>query len=361
MQNQSGTSPSNVTVSFDQSNCVVFSSSALALGVSHWPKKVLVTGAGTLGTALVHELLNMGAEEIRVLDISEDSLWRLEEDIKCRKVTEAPATFVKLFLGDVRDMERMRLAMKGCDTIYHTAALKHVKYTNYNPIECVRTNVDAVGSLVVLAVESPDLVSFCNMSSDKAALPNNIYGDCKRTGERLTTWGWRISGKNFFSVRSGNFIGSRGSVLERWEKQGPNIELTDERMNRFFITPKEVARYITTLSTMSPQQTGGCVCTPFLKNFNMKTMAETYSRHFNMQGIMHGYKIIGAQEGEKLDEVIISDEEATRTIQTDELGWWTKPTKVDNPVLGAITTAVVPTMNDSETEDFLNKIMRWKA
>jgi UDP-N-acetylglucosamine 4,6-dehydratase len=333
------------------------------LSVAHWPRKVLITGAGTLGTALVHELLNMGAEEIRVLDISEDSLWRLEEDIKHRKVTEAPGTIVKLFLGDVRDMERMRLAMKGCDTIYHTAALKHVKYTNYNPIECIRTNVDAVGNLVVLAVESPDVVSFCNMSSDKAALPNNIYGDSKRTGERLTTWGWRISGRNFFSVRSGNFIGSRGSVLERWEKQGPFIELTDERMNRFFITPREIAKYITTLSTMSPQQTGGCVCTPFLKNFSMKTIADVILSHWKERNpnssLIPDIKIIGAQEGEKLDEMIISDEEATRTIQTDELGWWTKPTTVDDPVLGAITTAVVPTMNYKETEEFLSRIVGW--
>lgn len=183
---------------------------------------LLITGAGTLGTELVKVVNDLDEGyfgEIRILDHSEEALWRLEEQ------THPSRLPLKMFLGDIRDEERMRLAMRNVDTVIHTAALKHLRYTNYNPIECLKSNCEAVYKMIELAIELESVKTFINLSTDKACNPDNIYGETKRIGETLSTWGHRVSGKNIYSVRPGNFFGSHGSVFDRWQEQRRSGEI----------------------------------------------------------------------------------------------------------------------------------------
>lgn len=302
---------------------------------------ILITGAGTLGTALVKEITKedeLFQDDIRVVDYSEEALWRLEE-------ATGERNDVEVVLADICDRERMRLAMKDVHTVFHTAALKHVKYTNDNPIECIRTNIEGTANLLTLAVEN-DVRIFVNMSSDKACLPNNIYGDSKKVGERLTTWASTHGGR-YFSVRSGNFLGSRGSVFDRWKEQRTNgkIKLTSPHMNRFFIKPDQMAEWLVVMAEVAD---GGIVATPFVKNLNMGLVATVVAEKWGVD-----IEEVGAGAGEKLDEMLISHEEASRTAQQEHLGWWTYPHKVDMNVKGAISTNVVPVLGREETEYYL--------
>lgn len=314
-------------------------------------QNVLITGAGTLGTEIAKMLIRfdeLHCNSIRLLDNSEDALWRAEEALK-------PLTAVRVLylLGDIRNRQRMRLAMQGIDTVIHTAALKHVRYTNDNPIDTIETNAMAVAGIIEEAIESPTVNTFLNMSTDKACSPMNVYGESKRMGEYLTTWAWKVSGKRFFSARSGNFIGSRGSVLERWEEQRPSgrITLTDKRMNRFFIKPEEVAEYLVRM-TMYNYDNHGCIVIPFCYAFNMGIVANVVAKRWKVQ-----VEEIGAVEGEKFDELLANHEEASRTTQDIREGWWIHPKVVDNGQFGAMSTAVVPTMSKDATELYLEGLL----
>jgi UDP-N-acetylglucosamine 4,6-dehydratase len=306
--------------------------------------KVLITGAGTLGTALVKNL--MGYEcppQITVVDYNEEAIWSLEEAVPDTGQLWPP----KLVLADIRDKERMRLEMKGIGMVFHTAALKHVRYTNSNPMECIRTNVEGTMNLLTLALEA-DVPTFVNMSSDKACSPSNIYGDSKKMGERLTTWASSPT-RHYFSVRSGNFLGSRGSVFDRWKKQRASgkIKLTSPHMNRFFIKPEEFAEWL----IASPKYAmSGTVCTPFLKNLNMGVVAEVVAEKWGVE-----VEEVGPGYGEKMDE-IINGEEATRTTQS-QFGWMTHDYKVGGPIIGAINTSIVPTSGIEETRQYLEGIL----
>jgi UDP-N-acetylglucosamine 4,6-dehydratase len=314
---------------------------------NQYGKKVLITGAGTLGTALVKNLTNDPdrISEVRVIDQSEEALWRLEEAVP------NPTLPRKLFLGDIRDKERMKLAMRDVDIVVHTAALKHVRYTNYNPIECVRSNIDAVADIVTLAVESPTIKTFVNISTDKACAPENIYGESKRIGETLTNWGNRISGKEFYSCRFGNFLGSRGSVFDRWKNQVGGITLTDARMNRFFILPSEVAEFIVSTFFDDGMYYAGGVVIPMMKTFNMGRIAEVCSEAWGMN-----INVIGADKGEKIDEALVSTMESEYThayFGQHTNFWYISPEKVLDHLVGGIDSSMVPPASKIATRKYL--------
>lgn len=315
-------------------------------------QSVLITGAGTLGTEIAKALLSnkyrqLAVNDVRILDHSEDALWRVEEALKPLNDSR-----VRYLLGDIRDRHRMRLAMRGTDVVIHTAALKHVRYTNDNPIDTIGTNTTAVAEMIQEAIGGR-VTTFCNMSTDKACSPTNIYGESKRMSEFLTTWAWKISGKRFFSARSGNFIGSSGSVIERWKMQRPSgkITLTNKHMNRFFIKPDEVADYLVRM-TMYNYDNHGCIVIPFCYSFNMGIMAKVVASNWKVQ-----IEEIGAQEGEKIDELLANHEEASRTTQGIVEGWWIHPKPVENGQFGAMSTAFVPTCSRETTEIYLEGLI----
>lgn len=311
--------------------------------------KYLITGAGTLGTALIEALIDMnGAEynamEIRVLDFSEDALWRIEERFPK----------VKCLLGDIRDADRVRRAVTGVDTIIHTAALKHVRYTNYAPMECFKTNVMGTEHLLQAAVDE-GVGTFCNISSDKACAPTNVYGESKRMTEFLTQAAFERTGNRYFSCRFGNFIGSHGSVIERWkvQKESGTINLTDKRMTRFFIKPRAVADYI--LRQCISPFAFGTVCVPYMQAYNMGIMSTVVAKHYGVD-----VKHIGAFSGERLDEVVISHAEGKKTMHTSD-GWVYYGVGAlpegKTPINNAVATNNMGQANETETEKILDGLL----
>jgi UDP-N-acetylglucosamine 4,6-dehydratase len=312
---------------------------------------LLITGAGTLGRSIVNAVQRNNDSyygEIRVIDQSEEALWRLEEQMERGPIS------VKMFLGDIRDEERMKLAMRRVDTVIHTAALKHLRYTNYNPIECLKSNCEAVYKLIQLAVEMDNVKTFVNISTDKACNPDNIYGETKRIGETLTTWGWRISGKNFYSVRPGNFLDSHGSVFDRWREQrkGGQICVTDPKMNRFFIKQKDIGEFV--YWSQYGKTMGGMVLVPMMSCLNMGVVADVMADKWNVVVGM-----TGADEGEKFDEEIIGYHEADRTLACfaeEPEHFKIHPKKVEPHINTGISTKFIPSMTHGQTAKFLEEI-----
>src|SRR4051812_17395022 len=203
---------------------------------------ILVTGAaGTIGSALTQRLLPL-AKAVRCLDHSETELFFLHQRLQATGAM-APQ------LGDIRDLDRLRFAMSGVDVVFHTAALKHVGLGEYNPFEVVQTNLQGLNNIVRGALDA-NVERVVFTSSDKAVNPTNVMGASKMMGERLIAAANEIRGTRrtrFASVRFGNVIGSRGSVVPIFAGQllrGESITVTDEAMTRYVMTIPEAAALV---------------------------------------------------------------------------------------------------------------------
>jgi UDP-N-acetylglucosamine 4,6-dehydratase len=206
-------------------------------------KVVVVTGAaGTIGSALVEEIAQAGARSIRAIDNGESELFYLFERLR-NLGNIAP------MLGDIRDLERLRLAFRGADVVFHTAALKHVELGEYNPFEVVETNLNGLNNVIRAALDvEAERVIFT--SSDKAVHPTNVMGASKMMGERLVSAANEIRGTRrtrFASVRFGNVLGSRGSVVPIFAEaaiRGQTLTLTHPEMTRYVMTIADAARLV---------------------------------------------------------------------------------------------------------------------
>jgi UDP-N-acetylglucosamine 4,6-dehydratase len=312
------------------------------------PKRVLITGAGTLGTALARQL-HQRCLEVRMMDNSEEALWKLEEELP----HNASVTYM---LGDIRDGARVRQLMYGCDMCIHTAALKHVKYTNINPLESVDTNITGTRNLVSEAMECRTMERFVFISSDKACYPTNIYGETKRIGESIVGWADSqahrgMMMKSFASMRFGNFLGSRGSVFDRWKKQREDgtIHLTNPRMNRYFIKPKEVAEFV--IHQACNRDIGGTVVVPFMRNLNMGIIAKIVAEKWKVE-----VQVDEPVPGEKIDEAIIGEEEAYRTEMTKD-GFLIRPNVFDGSMTAQVSTRTTPVADKINTADYISEVI----
>lgn len=298
--------------------------------------KCLITGSGTLGTELAIKLLHrndwcspaLGPADgpvnctLVMLDHSEDALWRTQEAVK-KAVDDGilepyGASFISYKLGDIRNKETvMDILMPGklmpgkyvseVDTIIHTAALKHVTFTNDNVAECIDVNVNGTVNLLKCMRRS-QVMNFVNVSSDKACYPSNVYGQTKKLTEQATRWYAQETGRNIFSVRMGNFLGSRGSVIDRWKEQhtaAHPLALTDPKMNRFFIKPREVADFI--IKGIDKKWNDGDIYIPWMRVINMKDLVSAVATKWGT-----GYEIVGAMKGEKTDEMLVGYDEMER-------------------------------------------------
>jgi FlaA1/EpsC-like NDP-sugar epimerase len=312
------------------------------------PNRVLITGAGTLGTELARQLQNR-CLEVRVLDSAEEALWKLEEAL--------PHTGTVTYnLGDIRDQTRVRQVMYGCDMVIHTAALKHVKYTNTNPLEAVETNIIGVKNMVQEAMECRTLDRFVFISSDKACYPTNIYGETKRIGESIVAWAQGqahrgLMAKSFSSFRFGNFLGSRGSVFDRWKRQREDgtIHLTNPRMNRYFIKPREVAEF--TIKMSCSRDVGGTVVVPFMKNLNMGTIAAIVADKWGVE-----VQTDEPVPGEKINEAIIGEEESHRTEMNKD-GFIIRSNLFDGSISGQVSTRTTPVLDRVNTRAYIEEVI----
>ncbi|RJR46508.1 MAG: polysaccharide biosynthesis protein [Deltaproteobacteria bacterium] len=275
-------------------------------------KVILITGAaGTIGKEIVRQLLATEAREIRLIDNNESELFYLGNKYR----HHGPVT---LYLGDVRDEKKLLNVTQGVDLIFHLAALKHVGLSEYNPFEAVQTNINGVKHLVQAAM-SNNVPRVIYTSSDKAVNPTNVMGTSKLMGERIITAANIVNSNGrqiFSSVRFGNVLGSRGSVVPIFAQQiinGKKITITDARMTRFVMTIQEAAQLVLEAATLV---CGGEVLVtkmPVMRIVDLaRAMACLLAPQIGRDPEKITCKYVGATPGEKLYEELMTIEEVGR-------------------------------------------------
>jgi len=270
-------------------------------------KTILITGGtGSFGQACLKVLLeHYDVRAIRIF--SRDELKQSE--LQARYAGEPRLRF---FIGDIRDRERLVRATHGVDLILHAAAMKQVPVAEYNPFEAVQTNVIGAENVVAAAIENgvPHTLA---LSTDKAVNPVNLYGATKLCAEKIVTQGNAYAADSpvrFASVRYGNVVGSRGSVIPLFVRQAETGELTitDERMTRFWITLPQAVEFV--LSRV-PMMEGGEVYVPKIPSMRILDVADAIAPDATR-------RITGIRPGEKLHEVLLTEDEARHALELDD-------------------------------------------
>lgn len=269
-------------------------------------KVVLITGGtGSFGTAFVRHLLDEhDPSAVRIYSRDELKQWEMQRAFDDSRL--------RFLLGDVRSSERLRMATKDVDVIVHAAALKQVPACEYNPFEAVQTNVIGAENVVAAAIAS-DVPRTIALSTDKAVSPVNLYGATKLCAEKIVSQGNTYAGKDgprFASVRYGNVVGSRGSVVPLFLQQAElgELTITDEAMTRFWITlPQAVAFVIASLERL----VGGEVFMPRIPSMRITDLADAVA-----PGVPR--RIIGIRPGEKVHETLLTADEARNARRFDD-------------------------------------------
>jgi len=293
-------------------------------------KRILVTGGvGSIGRELVKKLLEYDPFIVRVFDNNETGLFDLENELNSNKI--------RPLVGDIRDKDRLLMAFEGIDVVFHASALKHVPLCESNPFDAVKTNV--IGTQNVLdAALSKEVGKVINVSTDKAVSPTNVMGATKLLAERLTISAnyYRGTKKTVFSsVRFGNVLNSRGSVIPLFTKQiqkGGPLTITDKKMTRFFMDIPSAVNLILTAGKISQGREIFILKMPAM---NISDLAHVMIEEF---GPKYGYapediqqQIIGKREGEKLYEELMTKEEAEYAYEDKEM-FLIMPQKITNEV-----------------------------
>jgi UDP-N-acetylglucosamine 4,6-dehydratase len=220
---------------------------------------------------------------------------------------------LRYFIGDVRDLDRLRRAMHGVDTVIHAAALKQVPACEYNPMEAIKTNILGSSNVIEAALDA-GVKKVMALSTDKAVNPVNLYGTTKLAAEKLFVQSNAYAGSAnscFSCVRYGNVVGSRGSVIPVFFKQRPNgkLTITDTRMTRFWLTLEQGARFVI---RCTEQMHGGEVFVPKIPSTHIVDLARVIAPDADLQ-------VIGIRPGEKLHEVLIHEDEARSTVELEDM------------------------------------------
>ena len=275
----------------------------------NWSEKVvLVTGGtGSFGKKFI-EIMLKEYHPAKIIVYSRDELKQHE-----MRVGGFTHPSLRYFIGDVRDLQRLERAFQGVDIVIHAAALKQVPACEYNPMEAIKTNILGSGNVVDAALNS-GVKQVLALSTDKAVNPVNLYGATKLAAEKLIVQSNAYAGGRelrFSCVRYGNVVGSRGSVVPIFIKQRQNgkVTITDERMTRFWISLEQGVRFVI---RCIEQMRGGEVFVPKIPSMNVLDLAKAVAPGAQID-------VIGIRPGEKLHEVLISDDEARNTVELDDM------------------------------------------
>ena len=268
-------------------------------------KVVLVTGGtGSFGQHFVKIALKSNLKKLIVFSRDELKQSQMASRVKSFKDYDR----IRFFLGDVREKERLQRAFNGVDIVVHAAALKQVPALEYNPFEAIKTNILGSQNVIDAAADN-NVEKVILISSDKAVNPVNLYGASKLCAEKVFIAGNAYFAKSskFSVVRYGNVIGSRGSILDVLKEQRKKgfVNLTDERMTRFWITLDGGVRLV--LDSLS-LMTGGEIFIPQIPSMKVKDLLSAVAPECEV-------KKIGIRPGEKIHEVLIRDDEVARTLK----------------------------------------------
>ncbi|NQW09492.1 MAG: UDP-N-acetylglucosamine 4,6-dehydratase (inverting), partial [Alphaproteobacteria bacterium] len=274
-------------------------------------KTVLVTGGtGSFGKQFIRTALDRFTTR-RCIVFSRDELKQYE---MAQALPAEQHAELRYFIGDVRDVDRLEMAMRGVDYVVHAAALKHVPTAEYNPFECVMTNVNGAENVVKAAIRS-GVKRVIALSTDKAANPINLYGATKLASDKIFIAANNLSGAGgcaFSVVRYGNVIGSRGSVIPFFKQlvaeNKDHLPITDPRMTRFWITLQQGVNFV--LSSLGMMH-GGEIFVPKIPSMTMVDVAACLG-----PGLPH--KVVGIRPGEKLHEVMVPEDDSRTTVEIDD-------------------------------------------
>ncbi len=266
-------------------------------------KTILITGgAGSVGSVLVAKILEFPVKTVRVLDIDEHALFKLNRSINDKRL--------RLLLGSITDKERIEMAGYKVDIILHLAAIKNIEISEFNPIETIDTNVQGMINLVKMSMINKP-AKFLNVSTDKAANASTLYGTTKQICERLASWaGVHMEQTKFATIRLGNIRETRGNVFEIWKKEKENnkpLSITHPKMERYFVHVDEAVENIIKCISMTNL---GEIFVPKMKSYKIKDLASEISKK---------HKIIGIRQGEKLEEILITEQEKSNAQEKDNM------------------------------------------
>ncbi|EAH6869049.1 UDP-N-acetylglucosamine 4,6-dehydratase (inverting) [Campylobacter sp. RKI_CA19_01128] len=268
-------------------------------------KSILITGGtGSFGKTYTKTLLQKYNPK-KIIIYSRDELKQFE------MAREFNDNCMRYFIGDVRDKERLNIAMKDVDFVIHAAAMKHVPIAEYNPMECIKTNIHGAQNVIDACLEN-NVEKCIALSTDKACNPINLYGATKLASDKLFVAANNIAGNSHtkFSVtRYGNVVGSRGSVIPFFKKLinegAKELPITDERMTRFWISLEDGVNFVLNNFTYMH---GGEIFVPKIPSMKIVDLAKTMAPNL-------AHKIIGIRAGEKLHEIMISSDDSHLTYE----------------------------------------------
>ncbi len=275
-------------------------------------KKILITGGtGSLGRKLVQIILQNFTPE-KLIIFSRDELKQFEMSQRW-SIEEYPC--LRYFLGDVRDQGRLKMAFNEVDYVIHAAALKQVPAAEYNPEECIKTNIFGAINVIEAALYN-NVKKVIALSTDKACNPANLYGATKLCSDKLfvaaNVYGnvSDMQHTKFAVVRYGNVLGSRGSVVPFFKERAKTgvLPITDTRMTRFWITLDQAAHFV--LMALDKVR-GGEIFVPKIPSMRIPDLAKAIDEHCT-------HKIVGIRPGEKLHETLISADDARYTVEYDK-------------------------------------------
>ena len=271
-------------------------------------KSILVTGGtGSFGKRFI-EIVLKRFQPRRLVIFSRDEGKHFD---MAQQLPPERHACLRYFIGDIRDIDRLVMAMKGIDIVVHTAALKQVPIAEYNPFECISTNIHGTENVIRAAMEA-GVERVIGLSTDKAVAPVNLYGATKLAAEKLLVAANNLSGDDgprFSVARYGNVIGSRGSVVPFFRKliaEGTDyLPITDPRMTRFWITLEGGVTFV--LSSLALMD-GGEIFVPKMRNMRIVDLARVMAPDLEQRAV-------GIRPGEKIHETLISNDEARSTIE----------------------------------------------
>ena len=289
-------------------------------------KNILVTGGtGSFGKKFISKILEHDVKKVIVFSRDELKQYEMKQEFKDERL--------RFFIGDVRDKERLYRAFDGVDIVIHAAAMKHVEACEYNPFEAVKTNITGAQNIIEAAIDRK-VKKVIALSTDKAAAPINLYGATKLASDKLFIAANSYVGEKntrFSVVRYGNVVGSRGSVIPFFNKVKHKgvLPITDERMTRFWITLPQGVQFV--LDSLERMQ-GGELFVPKIPSMNIVDLAKAIAPECELE-------VVGIRPGEKLHEVMITEDDARHTIEfedyyviTPEFKWWKATFKEGRPV-----------------------------
>ncbi|SQH77584.1 UDP-N-acetylglucosamine 4,6-dehydratase (inverting) [Shewanella benthica] len=271
-------------------------------------KTILITGGtGSFGHKYTKTILERYKPE-RLIILSRDELKQYE----MQQIFNAPC--MRYFLGDVRDGDRLMQAFNGVDYVIHAAAIKQVPAAEYNPMECIKTNIYGAENVIKAAIAN-NVTKVIALSTDKAAAPINLYGATKLASDKLFVAANNMVGKGktrFSVVRYGNVVGSRGSVVPFFKKLieegADHLPITHIEMTRFWITLQQGVDFV--LKNFS-RMYGGEIFVPKIPSVHIKDLADAYAPGLET-------KIIGIRPGEKLHEIMCPADDSHLTLEFDD-------------------------------------------